>query len=147
MLGCKANTTAFSARPPRTARRRPSPMRYRQGIQSAIDAHTTRHDDGLTVAMRASGAVRFGPDGLRAQFSAGWGGCVNHEYVRCAVCGHDYPAAMIRRRGTVECGCGMRIQAQASDVRRAPSALALLLLAAAIVLLTAVAALARRLAG
>jgi hypothetical protein len=41
----------------------------------------------------------------------------------------------------------MRIQVQASDVRRAPSALALLLLAAAIVLLTAVAALARRLAG
>ena len=72
---------------------------------------------------------------------------MKHEYVRCGMCGHAYPAAMVRRRGSVECDCGMRIQAQASDVRRAPSALALLLLAAAIVLLTAVAALAHRLAG
>jgi len=63
------------------------------------------------------------------------------------MCGHDYPVEMVRRRGSVECGCGMRIQVQASDVRRAPSALALLLLAAAVVLFTAVAALARRLAG
>jgi hypothetical protein len=63
------------------------------------------------------------------------------------MCGHDYPVALVRRRGSVECGCGMRIQVQTSDVRRAPSALALLLLAAAIMLLTAVAALARRLVG
>jgi len=63
------------------------------------------------------------------------------------MCGHDFPAELVRRRGWVECGCGMRIQVQASKLRRAPSGLALLLLAAAIVLLTAVAALARRLAG
>jgi hypothetical protein len=75
----------------------------------------------------------------------GW--FVNHDYVRCAVCGHDFPADFIRRRGWVECGCGMRIEGQRAELRPGPSALALLLLAAVIVLFTAVAALARRLSG
>jgi hypothetical protein len=72
---------------------------------------------------------------------------MNHEYVRCGMCGHDFPVGLVRRRGSIECGCGMRIQIQASSLRRAPSALALLLFAAAIVLLTAGAALVRRLTG
>lgn len=69
------------------------------------------------------------------------------EFIRCALCGHDFPAELVRRRGSVQCGCGMRIETQRAELRSGPSALALLLLAAAIVLLTAVAALARRLAG
>ena len=72
---------------------------------------------------------------------------MNHDYVRCAVCGHDFPVEFVRRRGWVECGCGMRIEGQRTVLRPRGSALALLLFAAAIVLLTAVAALARRLAG
>lgn len=97
--------------------------------------------------MRARGAVRVRRGCPRAQVSAGGVASVSHEYVRCAMCGHDFPVELVRRRGWVECGCGMRIQIQAAHARRAaPSALALLLFAAAIVLLTAVAALARRLA-
>jgi hypothetical protein len=72
---------------------------------------------------------------------------VNHQFVRCAVCGHDFPEEFVRRRGWVECSCGMRIEGRREGVRPGHSALALLLLAAAIVLLTAVAALARRLTG
>lgn len=72
---------------------------------------------------------------------------MTHDFIRCAGCGHAHPVDLVRRRGHVECACGMRIEAQGSQLRAGPSALALLLLAAAIVLLTAVAALARRLAG
>ena len=72
---------------------------------------------------------------------------MSHDVVRCALCGHDFPLEMVRRRGHIECGCGMRIEAQGSPLRTGPSALGLLLLAAAIVLLTAAAALARRLMG
>ena len=75
----------------------------------------------------------------------GW--IVNHDYVRCAVCGHDFPGEFVRQRGWVECACGMRIEGQRTGLRPRNSALALLLLAAAIVLFTAVAPLARRLAG
>jgi len=106
-----------------------------------------RHRNGPTVAMRGGGAIRVRPGWPESPVSAWSGWYVNHEYVRCGMCGHDYPAALVRRRGSVECSCGMRIQVQTSGVRRAPSALGLLLLAAAVVLLTAVAALARRLAG
>src|SRR5438045_360666 len=49
-----------------------SPLRDLLGIPPAIDPRTIRHDAGPTVALR-SGAIRFGPDGLRAQFSAGLG--------------------------------------------------------------------------
>ena len=72
---------------------------------------------------------------------------MNHDHVRCSLCGHDFPADTLRRRGYIECGCGMRIEGRRTELRSGPSALALLLLAAAIVLLTAVAALARRLTG
>lgn len=72
---------------------------------------------------------------------------MDYEYIRCAQCGHDFPVSLVLTRDYVECACGMRIESDRGPaLRPGPSALALLLLAIAAVLLTAVAALAHRLA-
>ena len=65
--------------------------------------------------------------------------------VRCAQCGHDFPAARMRPKDTIVCGCGMRIEGPGSPKTQV-SGLALLLLAMAIVLLAALAALVPKLA-
>ena len=73
---------------------------------------------------------------------------MSEDIITCAACGRQLPGYLARRRDEVECACGMRIQSRGALVATSRvSALAFLLLAAAIVLLTAVAALARRLVG
>ena len=34
---------------------------------------------------------------------------VNQSYVSCASCGHQFPEHFVRRRRSVECSCGLRI--------------------------------------
>ena len=70
-------------------------------------------------------------------------------FVTCALCGHRFPASLVRERGHVTCNCGLRIDsASFAPVHGARAhAFALMLLAIVIALLTAAFALARRLIG
>jgi hypothetical protein len=73
------------------------------------------------------------------------GSSVNERFITCVMCGRRIPVHRVQTRRPVSCACGMRIQAPAASLRT--PLVTLLLLAAAIVLLTAVAALARHLTG
>jgi hypothetical protein len=74
---------------------------------------------------------------------------VKDTFVTCALCGHQFPASFVRQRGHVTCNCGLRIDAASfAPVAHARAhALALMLLAIVIALLTAAFALAHRLLG
>ena len=74
---------------------------------------------------------------------------MKETFVTCALCGHQFPASFVRQRGHVTCNCGLRIDsASFSPATGARAhALALMLLAIVIALLTAAYALARRLIG
>ncbi len=63
------------------------------------------------------------------------------------MCGHQFPASFVRSRDHMICSCGMRIGTPGMGSKPRTSAIALLLIGAAIVLLTAAAALARLLVG
>jgi hypothetical protein len=36
-------------------------------------------------------------------------------YVKCAVCGNQLPAALVRQRGFITCSCGLRIHSVPGD--------------------------------
>lgn len=36
---------------------------------------------------------------------------MNPKYVTCALCGHQFPAHFLRERGSLQCSCGMRMDA------------------------------------
>jgi hypothetical protein len=68
-------------------------------------------------------------------------------YVKCAVCGNQLPASLVRDRGFITCSCGMRIDSIPGESRQHHLLRNFLFLFVTALLITLAATLGRRFLG